>query len=81
MHNRVHSWKLLVKAAFLTVTTRKQIMEDVKQKLSSGEFKTVVKEGKSTVWNFFFLVVQADSNDAVGYVKCKKVWRFNDVRQ
>ena len=56
-------------------------MEDVKQKLSSGEYKTVVKEGKSTVWNFFFLVVQADSNDAVGYVKCKKVWRFNDVRQ
>ena len=45
-------------------------MEDVKQKLSSGEFQTVVKEEKSTVWNVFLL--QADSNDAVEYVKCKK---------
>ena len=47
-------------------------MEEVKQKLSSGEFKTVLNEEKSTVWRYFCLVVQADSNEAVGYVKCKK---------
>ena len=47
-------------------------MEEVKKKLSSGEFKTIQNEGKSTVWRYFCLVVNADSNEAVGYVQCKK---------
>ena len=47
-------------------------MEEVKKKLSSGEFKTIQNEGESTVWRYFCLVVNADSNETVGYVQCKK---------
>ena len=47
-------------------------MEEVKNKLSSGEFKTIQNEGKSTVWRYFRLVVNADFNVAVGYVQCRK---------
>ena len=47
-------------------------MEEVKRNLSSGEFKTILNEGKSTVWRYFCLVVDADYNEAVGYVQCKK---------
>ena len=39
---------------------------------SSGEFKTILNEGKSTVWRYFCLVVDADYNEAVGYDQCKK---------
>ncbi|KAK7130430.1 hypothetical protein R3I93_019921 [Phoxinus phoxinus] len=46
-------------------------MEDVKKKLASGDFKTSENEGKSTVWNHFYIVVKADSDEPVGYVKCK----------
>ena len=43
-------------------------MEEVKNKRSSA----ILNEGKSTVWRYFCLVVDADSNEAVGYVQCKK---------
>ena len=32
----------------------------LKNKLSSGEFKTIQNEGESTVWRYFCLVVNAD---------------------
>ena len=31
----------------------------LKNKLSSGEFKTIQNEGESTVWRYFCLVVKA----------------------
>src|SRR4029434_1032459 len=41
----------------LAVTTRLQVAkwhhEEVKEKRSSGEFKTILNEGKSTVWRYF----------------------------
>ena len=36
------------------------IREEVKNKLSSGEFKRIQNEGESTVWRYFCLVVNAD---------------------
>ena len=39
-----------------------QIFRNYVIKLSSGEFKTILNEGKSTVWRYFCLVVDADSN-------------------
>lgn len=45
-------------------------MEDVKKKLASGDFKTTENEGKSTVWKYFYKVVN-DSDEPVGYVKCR----------
>ena len=51
------------------------------EKRSSGEFKTILNEGKSTVWRYFCSVVNsADSNEAVGYVqgkKCKVVIKYD----
>ena len=35
-----------------------------------GEFKTIQNDGKSVLWRYFCLVV--DSNEAVGYIQCKK---------
>ena len=46
---------------------------EVKLNLSSGKFKTTENErGKSDVWKNFSLVVDADTNETVGYVKCKR---------
>ncbi|KAL0162267.1 hypothetical protein M9458_041663 [Cirrhinus mrigala] len=47
------------------------MMEDVKKKLASGDFKTTENEGKSAVWKYFYIVVKADSDEPVGYVQCK----------
>ena len=45
----------------------------VKLNLSSGKFIVTENEkGKSTVWKDFGMVVNADTNAYVGYVKCKR---------
>ena len=46
---------------------------EVKLNLSSGKFKATENErGKSTVWKNFSLVIDTDTNEAVGYVQCKR---------
>ena len=45
---------------------------EVKANLSSGKFILAEHlKGKSPIWKHFWLVVNADNNDATGFVKCK----------